>query len=68
MTACGGSGGSADGSTAGNGGDGVSFTIFNSKSEIQEYLEEAAAKYSEENGVNIEVYYSNDTEAAHLSV
>ena len=68
MTACGGSGGSADGSTAGNGGDGVSFTIFNSKSEIQEYLEEAAAKYSEENGVNIEVYYSNDTVAAHLSV
>lgn len=68
MTACGGSGGSADGSTAGSGGDGVSFTIFNSKSEIQEYLEEAAAKYSEENGVNIEVYYSNDTVAAHLSV
>lgn len=71
MTACGGSGGSADGSTAGSGGsggDGVSFTIFNSKSEIQEYLEEAAAKYSKENGVNIEVYYSNDTVAAHLSV
>ncbi len=47
--------------------DPVSFTIFNSKSEIQEYLEEAAANYSAENNVNIEVYYSNDTVAAHLA-
>ena len=45
----------------------VSFTIFNSKTELQEYFEEAAAKYSEENNVDIEVYYSNDTVAAHLS-
>lgn len=47
--------------------DPVTFTIFNSKSEIQEYLEEAAANYSAENNVNIEVYYSNDTVAAHLA-
>ena len=45
----------------------VSFTIFNSKTELQEYFEEAAAKYSEENNVDIEVYYSSDTVAAHLS-
>ena len=45
----------------------VSFTIFNSKNELQELLEDAAAKYGEENGVDIEVYYSNDTVAAHLS-
>ena len=45
----------------------VSFTIFNSKNELQEILEETAAKYSEENGVDIEVYYSSDTVAAHLS-
>lgn len=45
----------------------VSFTIFNSKNEIQEYLEEAAAAYSEANNVNIEVYFSSDTVAAHLA-
>lgn len=45
----------------------VSFTIFNSKNELQESLENLAAKYSEENGVNIEVYYSSDTVASHLS-
>lgn len=45
----------------------VSFTIFNSKNELQEVLEEAAAKYGEEHNVNIEVYYSSDTVAAHLS-
>ena len=45
----------------------VSFTIFNSKNELQEILEDAAAKYSEEHGVDIEVYYSSDTVAAHLS-
>ena len=65
MAACGGSdSGSGDsGSSDGK----VSFTIFNSKSEIQEYLEEAVEKYNEENDVDIEVYYSNDTVAAHLS-
>ena len=45
----------------------VAITIFNSKTEIQEYLEEAAATYGEQNNVDIEVYYSNDTVAAHLS-
>lgn len=45
----------------------VSITVFNSKMEIQSQMEEMAAKYSEEKGVNVEVYYSNDTVAAHLS-
>ncbi len=45
----------------------VSFTIFNSKSDLQQILEEAAEEYSEENNVDIEVYLSNDTIAAHLS-
>ena len=45
----------------------VSFTIFNSKTELQEFLEAAAAEYSAEHNVNIEVYYSSDTVAAHLS-
>lgn len=60
LAACGGSGSSTK-------DDAVSITIFNSKMEIQSQMEEAAAKYSEEKGVNIEVYYSNDTVAAHLS-
>ena len=47
--------------------DNVSITIFNSKMEIQSQFEEKAAEYSEETGVNIEVYYSNDTVAAHLA-
>lgn len=47
--------------------DEVSFTIFNSKNEIQEQLEAACEAYGEENGVHIEVYYSNDTVSAHLS-
>lgn len=60
MEACSSGGESAD--------DGkVSISIFNSKTEIQEYLEEAAAEYGEANNVDIEVYYSNDTVAAHLS-
>lgn len=45
----------------------VSITVFNSKMEIQTQLEEAAAEYSEQTGVNVEVYYSNDTVAAHLA-
>ena len=45
----------------------VSITIFNSKTEIQEYLEEAAEEYGKANGVDIEVYYSQDTVSAHLS-
>ena len=47
--------------------DDVSITIFNSKMEIQSQLEEMAAKYSEEKGVHVEVYYSSDTVAAHMS-
>ena len=50
------------------GSDGkVSITIFNSKMEIQEQMEEMAKKYSSEKGVDVEVYYSSDTVAAHLS-
>lgn len=59
LTACGGSGDAKS--------DKVSITIFNSKMEIQSQLEEAAAKYAEEKGVGIEVYYTNDTVSAHLS-
>lgn len=47
--------------------DDVAITIFNSKMEIQSQLEEMAAKYSEEKGVKVEVYYSSDTVAAHMS-
>ena len=35
--------------------------------EIQSQFEEMAEKYAEDNGINIEVYYSNDTVAAHLA-
>ena len=45
----------------------VSITIFNSKMEIQSQLEEMAAEYSAEKGVDVEVYYSSDTVAAHMS-
>ncbi len=65
MAACGSNSGSSDESTAS--GDGVSITIFNSKSEIQSQFEEMATEYSEATGVNVEVYYSNDTVAAHLA-
>lgn len=47
--------------------DKVSITIFNSKMEIQSQFEEMAEKYAEDNGINIEVYYSNDIVAAHLA-
>jgi len=45
----------------------VSITIFNSKMEIQSQLEEMAAQYSAEKGVDVAVYYSSDTVAAHMS-
>ncbi len=61
FTGCGGS------SSESAKGDGTSITIFNSKTEIQEYLEDAAEAYGKENGVDIEVYYSNDTVSAHLA-
>ena len=53
----------------GNGGSGgkVAITIFNSKMEIQDQMQEMAKKYSEDKGVDVEVYYSSDTVAAHLS-
>lgn len=65
LTACGGSGSSSSSSEAS--GDKVAITIFNSKNEIQEHLEEAAAAYGEANNVDIEVYYSQDTVSAHLA-
>lgn len=69
VAACGGGdGGSGDGGSGDSGsGSGVSITIFNSKNEIQEFLEEAASEYGKANGVDIEVYYSQDTVAAHLA-
>lgn len=60
LSACGGSGGSG-------GSGGGTLTIFNSKSEIQAQFEEMVAEYSEATGVDVEVYYSNDTVAAHLA-
>ena len=48
-------------------GDKVSITIFNSKMEIQSQMEDMAKAYSEAKGVDVEVYYSSDTVAAHLS-
>lgn len=64
LTACGGDS-SSSGSSAK--GDSVSITIFNSKSEIQDQFVEMAEEYSEATGVDVEVYYSNDTVAAHLA-
>ena len=67
LTACG--GGSGGGESGGGSGDAgkVAFTIFNSKTEIQEYLEDAAAEFGAANNMDIEVYYSQDTVSAHLS-
>ena len=65
LAACGSSGDSSDAGS--DSGEGVAITIFNSKMEIQSQMEEMAAKYSEEKGVDVEVYYSSDTVAAHLS-
>ena len=63
LAACGGGSGSSSASSA----SGPSLTIFNSKMEIQSQMEEMAKKYSEEKGVPVEVYYSSDTVAAHMS-
>jgi len=65
LAACGKSG-SGSGGSAGK-GDGKSITLFNSKNEIQEDFEELCKAYEEETGVHIEVYYSQDTVAAHLA-
>lgn len=56
-------GGSADGAA----GSGVSITVFNSKSEIQDQFVQMAEEYSAKTGVDVEVYYSSDTVAAHLA-
>lgn len=63
LTACGSDSSSGDSAK----GDGVSITIFNSKSEIQDQFQEMAEEYSEKTGVDVEVYYSNDTVAAHMA-
>ncbi|MFT8593491.1 MAG: ABC transporter substrate-binding protein [Bifidobacterium sp.] len=42
-------------------------TIFNSKMEIQDQMEEMAKTYSDAKDVDVEVYYSSDTVAAHLA-
>ena len=65
MTACG--GGGDDGAASGGAGDGTSITLFNSKNEIQENFEDLAKVYEEQTGVHVEVYYSQDTVAAHLA-
>lgn len=62
LAACGGSG-----DDGGAESTGVSITIFNSKMEIQDQFEEAAEEYSKATGVDVEVYYSSDTVAAHLA-
>lgn len=69
LAACGSNGGSASGSSGEGGaaGDGNAITIFNSKMEIQSQMEEMAEEYSAATGVDVEVYYSNDTVAAHMS-
>ena len=46
--------------------EGENLTVFNSKMEIQTQFEEVASTYSESAGVAMEVYYSNDTVAAHM--
>lgn len=71
LAACGGSSSGenapAGGASENKDGSGVSITIFNSKSEVQGQFEEMAAEYSEKTGVDVEVYYSSDTVAAHLA-
>ncbi|MBR1660341.1 MAG: carbohydrate ABC transporter substrate-binding protein, partial [Oscillospiraceae bacterium] len=70
LAACGGGssssgGSSSDSGSSSSGGEGI--TIFNSKMEIQSQMEEMAAQYSEAKGIPVEVYYSSDTVAAHMS-
>lgn len=63
LAACGGSGDDGEGAES----TGVSISVFNSKMEIQDQFEEAAEEYSKATGVDVEVYYSSDTVAAHLA-
>ncbi|MBR1496193.1 MAG: carbohydrate ABC transporter substrate-binding protein [Oscillospiraceae bacterium] len=67
LAACGGNSGGGDSAGGGSSSGGTAITIFNSKMEIQSQMEEMAKKYSAEKGVNVEVYYSSDTVAAHMS-
>ncbi|MBE5889898.1 MAG: carbohydrate ABC transporter substrate-binding protein [Lachnospiraceae bacterium] len=61
LAACGNNGGS----TQGGSDSGVKITILNSKTEIQTQFEEMAEKYSEEKGVEVEVYNADtDTTVA----
>lgn len=62
LAACGGSG-----DEGGAESTGTSITVFNSKMEIQDQFEQAAEEYSEATGVDVEVYYSSDTVAAHMA-
>lgn len=64
LAACGGSGDSDEGGAESTG---TSITVYNSKMEIQDQFVEAAEEYSKATGVDVEVYYSSDTVAAHLA-
>ena len=65
MAACGGGSSGDEGSSEGAAG---ALKIFNSKMEIQDVFEsDLASAYEAEAGVPVEVYYSSDTVAAHLS-
>ena len=64
LAAC---GGSKSGGGSKSKGDGTSITLFNSKNEIQEQFEALAKDYEAKTGVHVEVYYSQDTVAAHLA-
>ena len=67
MAACGG-GSSSEGEEASSEGAAGALKIFNSKMEIQDVFEsDLASAYEAETGVPVEVYYSSDTVAAHLS-
>ncbi len=61
LAACGSGGGQSAAPKEG------ALTIFNSKMEIQSQMEEMAKEYSKEKGIPVEVYYSSDTVAAHMS-
>lgn len=68
LAACG--GGEGGGTQSGGGsssGGGVAITVFNSKMEVQDQFVEMAERYSEATGVDVEVYYSNDTVASHIA-
>ena len=67
LAACGGGSSDGDAEASGGAGDGTSITLFNSKNEIQEDFENLAKIYEEQTGVHVEVYYSQDTVAAHLA-